>query len=1115
MGINKLIKTLLILVLSLNLLAMTEYNEGIDKSNGSKATVLPNAGIKVHKAGLLWLSVSNMGRFGNGDNYKDPCTGLTAPSTEMPGGSGIVYLFTGALWCGGYLEDQVIDVNGVQAQTFSGPYVSTGTQGWQSSNQMFEMWPYQVENEPGYNKFNGDIKEYSNTIGKQDCDLIDVYSENATAEEEFVCWYNDYLVDNEVTGWDDDEDDRGHIPLGIEVRQKTYSWSYAYAQKFVILDYTVFNKSIHPVTNEPRDIYNFFMGAYLDCDIGKEGTSGQSRWFLDDLGGFIGEYKYIDTASGQEITANLDICWSADNDGRNYNSQGHDDCDEPGAGAPLDGAKGVISLKVLRTPNPDLRYAFNIYNAGNSETSGSVGIDWSPQWHPGLHNNESVEVYGSTVTGRKWKWDLTSRQLGYDDGTVGYHTKNKSGEDLENRGGGTEGLPIGDMGRYMVMSNGEFDYDLYNVGKVRDEDYQDPSWMEEGSEYAQAAMWWRWTTPDESEDPDGTIEQMEDLINGTDIKYIISFGPLGQQTTQPIVLAHDTDGVSGTYESTVTKEEVFKFAYGDSLKLTLAFIVNDDFHTDVSVDPNDLSNWNPEDKMNWNDAVSNVIWSQRVYDIPMWDTPRYKDGTNELKGDGWFGEDVGADGLYAKKAGEVCAWMDNLNIYEESDDGERDFTKTPINSVGSVQGYPVTSEDDIAIFGNDDYVSSDGKVGTTYDHGYMVKYTEGGQILDVRYGYKDGKITLGDGVPDFNGPPPPPSPKLTIDYDKNDVIVKWRSHEYSYNEEGTLIKAGSEYVPDIFTGYNDFEGYQIMISDRKRIENFSEVFKVDNVNYGYVNTFDPTNWLEVPAYNAHPEEMEPYINVVIANAVDQLYQKSPFGDNISMKLYDESGKPSLINDRNDGLYSIYNREGFKFLAYADPLDPIFNPKQLDPIPAVLPDSVTADTVWHYEFTFKNKTLAKNFYVAVTASDFGEPVSNTPAQQSNPLQNATSVVPAKISGDDDVIVVPNPYRADVDYEDAGWENVEQEHNWSDTDRKIVFMNVPEQCVIRIYTLAGDHIKTLAHNGKSSEVNKYGTFAASWNLLNQNSQTVTSGVYLFHVEDINDSGFDKVGKFVIIK
>jgi hypothetical protein len=119
--------------------------------------------------------------------------------------------------------------------------------------------------------------------------------------------------------------------------------------------------------------------------------------------------------------------------------------------------------------------------------------------------------------------------------------------------------------------------------------------------------------------------------------------------------------------------------------------------------------------------------------------------------------------------------------------------------------------------------------------------------------------------------------------------------------------------------------------------------------------------------------------------------------------------------------------------------------------------------------------------------------------------------------DKVVVVPNPYRGDVKYTDMGWENLDGDYAYDEGYRKIAFLNIPERCVIKIYTLAGDLVKVIAHNGNSkwSTMYWYGKNGAYWNLINDNQQATLSGIYLFSVQDADKKKDDFVGKFVIIK
>jgi hypothetical protein len=64
-------------------------------------------------------------------------------------------------------------------------------------------------------------------------------------------------------------------------------------------------------------------------------------------------------------------------------------------------------------------------------------------------------------------------------------------------------------------------------------------------------------------------------------------------------------------------------------------------------------------------------------------------------------------------------------------------------------------------------------------------------------------------------------------------------------------------------------------------------------------------------------------------------------------------------------------------------------------------------------------------------------------------------------------------------------------------KIMFLNIPGHCTIRIYTENGDLINTISHeNGSGDE---------AWNSITSSRQVVVSGVYIVHftvTADYND-------------
>ncbi len=103
----------------------------------------------------------------------------------------------------------------------------------------------------------------------------------------------------------------------------------------------------------------------------------------------------------------------------------------------------------------------------------------------------------------------------------------------------------------------------------------------------------------------------------------------------------------------------------------------------------------------------------------------------------------------------------------------------------------------------------------------------------------------------------------------------------------------------------------------------------------------------------------------------------------------------------------------------------------------------------------------------------------------------------------VKVVPNPYL------------VRNEWERHPDYRKIKFINLPDECTIRIYNFAGDLIKTIKHSATKTQQPGNVPLQAGgdedWDLLSESGQKPAPGVYLFHVESKIGN---QIGKFVII-
>ncbi len=90
------------------------------------------------------------------------------------------------------------------------------------------------------------------------------------------------------------------------------------------------------------------------------------------------------------------------------------------------------------------------------------------------------------------------------------------------------------------------------------------------------------------------------------------------------------------------------------------------------------------------------------------------------------------------------------------------------------------------------------------------------------------------------------------------------------------------------------------------------------------------------------------------------------------------------------------------------------------------------------------------------------------------------------------VVPDPYLGRATWETDKFTN------------KLQFTNLPDVCTIRIYTLSGDLVNTLEHNGADGTV--------EWDMLTQDHLGIASGIYFYHI----DSKYgDHTGRFAVIK
>lgn len=105
------------------------------------------------------------------------------------------------------------------------------------------------------------------------------------------------------------------------------------------------------------------------------------------------------------------------------------------------------------------------------------------------------------------------------------------------------------------------------------------------------------------------------------------------------------------------------------------------------------------------------------------------------------------------------------------------------------------------------------------------------------------------------------------------------------------------------------------------------------------------------------------------------------------------------------------------------------------------------------------------------------------------QNNSALAKANLNR---VRAVPNPYYAHSAYE------------LNQFSRKIRFVNMPEQCTVRIFNLSGQLVRTLRKTDASTSI-------LEWDVETESALPVGSGVYIFHVEAPNVGEY--VGRMVV--
>ncbi|HSH00569.1 MAG TPA: hypothetical protein VLB27_10985, partial [candidate division Zixibacteria bacterium] len=387
-------------------------------------------------------------------------------------------------------------------------------------------------------------------------------------------------------------------------------------------------------------------------------------------------------------------------------------------------------------------------------------------------------------------------------------------------------------------------------------------------------------------------------------------------------------------------------------------------------------------------------------------------------------------------------------------------------------------------------------------------------IIDTSYEVlrADTLYYTGDGVPDIRAASPPPAPEVRFTPSNAQIVIEWNGLR-------------SETTPDVFTNLVDFEGYRVYLGLARThadmtlqtsydIEDFTQYYLKGGGGPGseWVVLRPPFSLAEVQnAYANGNPDYDP-----LANGIDNPLRR---GDSLFYFVSQDWNQFDLTDPI--GIQKAYPNEPYP---HTLSLDSAFANDTF------LVDDVTGDTTFYpngeltpdgkyfkyfeYTYTVRDILPSRRYFASVTAFDYGSQEANLPFLETNPVTNAIEMfaldrVDQSLPDGLNVIVYPNPYRADGNYRARGFEGRGEERRPDDRVRQINFINLPPECTIFIYSLDGDLVNRIEH---SEDPNSPTAMHEPWNLITRNTQLAVSGIYYWVVE--TPDGQTQIGKLALI-
>jgi hypothetical protein len=381
----------------------------------------------------------------------------------------------------------------------------------------------------------------------------------------------------------------------------------------------------------------------------------------------------------------------------------------------------------------------------------------------------------------------------------------------------------------------------------------------------------------------------------------------------------------------------------------------------------------------------------------------------------------------------------------------------------------------------------------------------------------DGLDTIyyaGDGVPDLTGPPPPPAPSLSADFQEGTIVLRWNGRK-------------SETTLDPFLNRRDFEGYRVYMSRTGKQDDWQLLAQRDLVNFArYTWSPERARWvLRDPPFTR--DSLKALYDSIAQVSYGYPFEPDSFKVALLSKAFLEIVFDPVQPDRVDSFYHYFapfdanaTVDDAGLAAAADARLGVFGKiRKLYPDAdtgdvAIRPDGTEFAPYYEYEYAINGLQVAEPVFLVVTAFDHGDPASGLAPLESERSGTSKEIWPINSA---DIVtaqhpkpgVYPNPYRIVDDYYGFGWENRKGLEPDRERARQVTFYNVPDTCTVSIWSIDGDLVRKLEHRADpySSEAT-----VVIWDLITRNTQACKTGIYIYSIE--SRFGTD-VGKLVIVK